>query len=207
MIGMGWDEQRVAHRPGRARPRPAAHERRLPRGGRRLADHLRQPGGGTHPRPLRGGAVRARPVGPAGRAAAARPGGDAAGRPPPRTSRPASTYACAGTGLRYHLRLVPGPDGRTLYFQDVTEKRRHEEERRIAERAASERAARIAELTTALAKATTSRDVVEAVARRVLPPFAATGLAVQTIEDHRLLHRRSHRLPEGLPRRDRQAGH
>ncbi|MEW2114622.1 SpoIIE family protein phosphatase [Streptomyces sp. NPDC005474] len=91
-----------------------------------------------------------------------------------------------GTGLRYHLRLVPGPDGRTLYLQDVTEKRRHEEERRIAERAASERAARIAELTAALAKATTSRDVVEAVARRVLPPFAATGLAVQTIEDDRL---------------------
>lgn len=29
-----------------------------------------------------------------------------------------------GTGRRYHLRLVPGPDGRTLYLQDVTEKRR-----------------------------------------------------------------------------------
>ncbi|MGY1499108.1 SpoIIE family protein phosphatase [Streptomyces sp. QTS52] len=91
-----------------------------------------------------------------------------------------------GTGRRHHLRLVPGPDGRTLYLQDVTEKRRHEEERRAAEFDASERAARIAELTAALAKATTSRDVVDAVARRVLPPFAAAGLIVQTIEDDRL---------------------
>ncbi|WP_329273794.1 SpoIIE family protein phosphatase [Streptomyces sp. NBC_01451] len=91
-----------------------------------------------------------------------------------------------GTGRRHHLRLVPGPDGRTLYLQDVTEKRRHEEERRAAEYDASERAARIAELTAGLAKATTSRDVVDVVARRVLPPFAAAGLIVQTIEDDRL---------------------
>ncbi|MGP4048382.1 SpoIIE family protein phosphatase [Streptomyces sp. 2A115] len=90
------------------------------------------------------------------------------------------------TGRRYHLRLVPGPDGRTLYFTDVTEKRRLEEERHAAERAASERATRVAELTAALAKATTSQDVVDAVARRVLPPFAATGLVVQVVEDDRL---------------------
>ncbi|MGW0824537.1 SpoIIE family protein phosphatase [Streptomyces sp. NPDC002845] len=90
------------------------------------------------------------------------------------------------SGRRYHVRLVPGPDGRTLYFTDVTEKRRLEEERRAAERAASERAARIAELTAALAKATTSQDVVDAIARRVLPPFAATGLVVQALEGDRL---------------------
>ncbi|MGA5450576.1 SpoIIE family protein phosphatase [Streptomyces umbrinus] len=83
---------------------------------------------------------------------------------------------------RYHLRLVPGPDGRTLYFADVTERRRHEEERQAAERVASERAAQMAELTAALAKATTSRDVVDALAPRVLPPFAAAGLLVQTVE-------------------------
>ena len=88
---------------------------------------------------------------------------------------------------RYHLRLVPGPDGRTLYFTDVTERRRHEEERQAAERVASERAAQIAELTAALAKATTSRDVVDALAPRVLPPFAAAGLLVQTVEGE-LLH-------------------
>ncbi|WNZ10013.1 SpoIIE family protein phosphatase [Streptomyces sp. 11x1] len=86
----------------------------------------------------------------------------------------------------YHLRLVPGPDGRTIYFTDVTERRRHEEERREAERAASERAHRIAALTAALAKATTSQDVVDAVALRVLPPFAASGLLVQDVENGRL---------------------
>ncbi|MEW2396644.1 SpoIIE family protein phosphatase [Streptomyces sp. NPDC046862] len=89
-------------------------------------------------------------------------------------------------GRRYHMRLVPGPDGRTLYFTDVTERRRLEQERRSAELAASERSARIAELTAALAKATTSRDVVEAVARRVLPPFDASGLLVQAVEGDRL---------------------
>ncbi|KMS73615.1 protein phosphatase [Streptomyces viridochromogenes] len=89
-------------------------------------------------------------------------------------------------GRLCHLRLVPGPDGRTIYFTDVTEKRRLEEERRSAERAATERAARIAELTAALAKATTSKDVVDSVARRVLPPFEATGLVVQAVEGDRL---------------------
>ncbi|MGW3137212.1 SpoIIE family protein phosphatase [Streptomyces sp. NPDC001139] len=92
------------------------------------------------------------------------------------------------TGQRFHLRLVPGPDGRTLYFQDVTEKRRLAEERQSAERSAAERALRIAELTAELAKATTSQDVVDAVATRVLPPFAATGLMVQVIEGDRLHH-------------------
>ncbi|XUL85627.1 SpoIIE family protein phosphatase [Streptomyces galilaeus] len=91
-----------------------------------------------------------------------------------------------GTGRRHHLRLVPGPDGVTLYLTDVTEKRQHEEERRASELAVARRAARIGELTTALAKATTSQDVVAAVARRVLPPFAATGLLVQAIEGDRL---------------------
>ncbi|MGW1760020.1 SpoIIE family protein phosphatase [Streptomyces mirabilis] len=90
------------------------------------------------------------------------------------------------TGRRLHLRLVPAPDGLTLYFTDVTEIRRHEDERSAAEQAAAERAARIAELTASLAKATTSRDVVDAVARRVLPPFGATGLVVQAIEDDRV---------------------
>ncbi|MFE5815835.1 SpoIIE family protein phosphatase [Streptomyces sp. NPDC056479] len=89
-------------------------------------------------------------------------------------------------GRLCHLRLVPGPDGRTIYFTDVTERRRLEEERRSAERAAVERAARIGELTAALAKATTSTDVVDAVASGVLPPFEATGLVVQTVEGDRL---------------------
>ncbi|MFJ7075150.1 SpoIIE family protein phosphatase [Streptomyces sp. NPDC098781] len=89
-------------------------------------------------------------------------------------------------GRLCHLRLVPGPDGRTIYFTDVTERRRLEEERRSADRSAAERAARMGELTAALAKATTSADVVDAVARGVLPPFEATGLVVQTVEGDRL---------------------
>ncbi|MEW1827190.1 SpoIIE family protein phosphatase [Streptomyces sp. NPDC088196] len=91
-----------------------------------------------------------------------------------------------GTGRRHHLRLVPGPDGVTLYLTDVTEKRQHEEERRASELSAARRAVRMGELTAALAKATTSQDVVAAVARRVLPPFAAAGLLVQAIEGDRL---------------------
>ncbi|MDR3082296.1 MAG: SpoIIE family protein phosphatase, partial [Streptomyces sp.] len=90
------------------------------------------------------------------------------------------------TGRRYHLRLVPGSDGRTIYLTDVTEQRRMQEEREAAEHAASERSAHITELTAALAKATTSRDVVDAVAWRVLPPFGATGLLVQAVEGDRL---------------------
>ncbi|GHE39245.1 SpoIIE family protein phosphatase [Streptomyces capitiformicae] len=90
------------------------------------------------------------------------------------------------TGRRCHLRLVPGPDGHTIYCTDVTEKRRLEDERRAAELAAAERASRIAELTAALAQATTSRDVIEAAARRVLPPFGAAGLLVQDFEGDRL---------------------
>ncbi|MFI1733122.1 SpoIIE family protein phosphatase [Streptomyces acidicola] len=91
------------------------------------------------------------------------------------------------TGRRYQLRLVPGPVGRAIYLADVTEKRRMQDEREAAERAASERAAQIAELTAALAKATTTRDVVDAVAQRVLPPFDAVGLVVQAIEGNQLI--------------------
>lgn len=92
------------------------------------------------------------------------------------------------TGSCYQVRLVPLPDGVTLYLTDVTDRRRNEAEQAAAERAAGERAARIAELTAALAKATTSRDVVDAVAQRVLPPFGATGLLVQALEDGRTLN-------------------
>lgn len=88
-------------------------------------------------------------------------------------------------GRWHHLRLVPGPDGLTLYLTDVTEKRQRQAERAASAHTASERSARIAELTTALAKAMTSHDVVEAVAQRVLPPFGASGLAVLTIEGDR----------------------
>ncbi|MET9908593.1 SpoIIE family protein phosphatase [Streptomyces sp. NPDC006476] len=101
-------------------------------------------------------------------------------------------------GRRLHLRLVPGPDGRTLYFQDVTEKRRLAEEQQAADRDAAERSARLAELTAELAKATTSQDVVDVVARRVLPAFAAAGLLVQVIEGDRLHHVGAVGFPDGF---------
>ncbi|MET8399137.1 SpoIIE family protein phosphatase [Streptomyces sp900116325] len=110
-----------------------------------------------------------------------------------RCRRSAATATPAGfdvhmpdTGRCYHLRLVPVPDGVTLYFTDVTEMRRHEAERIATETASAERASRITELTAALATATTSRDVVDAVAQRVLPPFRATGLLVQAVEGNRV---------------------
>ncbi|WP_405725361.1 SpoIIE family protein phosphatase [Streptomyces sp. NBC_01537] len=90
-----------------------------------------------------------------------------------------------GTGRWYHMRLVPLPDGLAFYFTDVHDKRMRDAEREAAARAEVERAARIAELTAALASATGSAGVVDAVARHVLPPFGAAGLVVQAIENDR----------------------
>ncbi|MEU2930719.1 GAF domain-containing protein [Streptomyces sp. NPDC007251] len=50
----------------------------------------------------------------------------------------------------------------------------------------AERSIRIGELTTALADAVTSRDVVQAVADFVLPPFSADGLVLHILEGGRL---------------------
>ncbi|MFD5570969.1 SpoIIE family protein phosphatase [Streptomyces cadmiisoli] len=85
----------------------------------------------------------------------------------------------------YHLRVVPIPDGFALYFTDVTDERKVEAQRIASERTAVERSSRIAELTAGLAAATTSADVIDAVARRVLPPFGASGLLVQVREGGR----------------------
>ncbi|MEV0780721.1 SpoIIE family protein phosphatase [Streptomyces sp. NPDC050428] len=88
----------------------------------------------------------------------------------------------------YHLRLVPVPGGLTVYLTDVTEKREREAERTTTDRATAERATRIAELTTALAEALTTEDVVEAVAQHVIQPFRATGMVVVAVEgDHKRL--------------------
>ncbi|MGK5529645.1 SpoIIE family protein phosphatase [Streptomyces sp. URMC 129] len=85
----------------------------------------------------------------------------------------------------YHLRLVPVPDGLTVYVADITERRRREAEREAAERAAAERAALVGQLTRALAEAVTAQDVVTAVADSVLPAFGASGLLVATLDDSR----------------------
>ncbi len=91
-----------------------------------------------------------------------------------------------GEGRWYHLRLVPGPEGLTIYLTDVTERRGRERERAAEDRAAAERAARIGELTAALSEAVTARDVVSALADRVLPPFGASALVVHLVENERL---------------------
>ncbi|MEU0846183.1 SpoIIE family protein phosphatase [Streptomyces sp. NPDC005962] len=90
------------------------------------------------------------------------------------------------TNRWYHIRLVPVPDGMTVHITDVTDRRALDAERSAAVHAATERATRIAELTSAFAEALTTQDVVKAVADRVLPPFGATGLICQLIEEKRL---------------------
>lgn len=87
-----------------------------------------------------------------------------------------------GGTRRYHLRVMPVPDGLTLYLTDVTEHRLAEEARADAARTAADRAAHIGRLTTALAEAVTVKDVVAAAADRVLPLFDATGLIIKTLE-------------------------
>ncbi|MGW6898805.1 SpoIIE family protein phosphatase [Streptomyces sp. NPDC054919] len=86
----------------------------------------------------------------------------------------------------YRMRLVPVPVGLTVYFTDVTENRLREAEEARAEQEAAWRTARVVALTAALAQAITVRDVVDAVADHVLPPFCATGLVVQAVEGDRL---------------------
>ncbi|MCP9208852.1 ATP-binding SpoIIE family protein phosphatase [Streptomyces sp. NEAU-Y11] len=108
---------------------------------------------------------------------------------PARYRRAAEAGAPSGFEVRwptnqrwYYMRLVPVPDGLAVYAADITETRAREEERAAAERAAAERGARLGELTDALAQALTMREVVTAIADRVLPPFGASGFVVQLIE-------------------------
>ncbi|MEV0389393.1 SpoIIE family protein phosphatase [Nonomuraea sp. NPDC050643] len=86
----------------------------------------------------------------------------------------------------YHVRLVPVPDGLTLYLADFTEKRIRDAERIAAEHAAAERAAWIQELTSTLSEAVTVKDMVRVLTKRVLPLFAAAGLVIVTVEYDRL---------------------
>lgn len=81
-------------------------------------------------------------------------------------------------GRWYHLRIIPVPDGLTVYLTDVTDKREMQARRAAEERAAAERTARIGDLTRALAEALTVKDVIDAVAERLLPLVGATGLIV-----------------------------
>jgi len=86
----------------------------------------------------------------------------------------------------YRFRLVPVPDGLACYLTDITESRMRQAEQEAAERTAAKRAARIQELASSLAEAVTSLDIFAAVADRVLPPFGASGLIIQVVEDGRM---------------------
>ncbi|MEK0097514.1 SpoIIE family protein phosphatase [Streptomyces sp. A475] len=89
-------------------------------------------------------------------------------------------------GHFFHLRMVPAPDGITIYATDVTTQRKEEAARVAAQQAAVERATRTTELTAALSKATTSQDVIDAVAQTVLPGFAGDSLLMHIVEDGQL---------------------
>lgn len=90
------------------------------------------------------------------------------------------------TGRWYRFRLVPVSDGLAWYITDITESRMRQADQEAAERTAAQRAARIQDLASALAEAVTSLDIVAAVADRVLPPFGASGLIIQVVEDGRM---------------------
>ncbi|GII71195.1 hypothetical protein Sme01_36710 [Sphaerisporangium melleum] len=88
------------------------------------------------------------------------------------------------SGRCYHVRLIPVPEGLAIFITDVTEKRAQEAEQSAAARTAAERAARIGELTSALASALTMHDVVNVSAARLSSLFDATGLIVYRIENN-----------------------
>ncbi|UXY25572.1 SpoIIE family protein phosphatase [Streptomyces sp. HUAS TT20] len=86
----------------------------------------------------------------------------------------------------YHLRLVPVPEGLTLYITDTTERHLREAERAAAERAGAERAALVQRITRELAEAVTAQDVMAAVADGVMTPLGATGLVMVGVVGDRL---------------------
>ncbi|WP_244202133.1 SpoIIE family protein phosphatase [Streptomyces diastatochromogenes] len=86
----------------------------------------------------------------------------------------------------YHLRLVPVPEGLTLYITDTTERHLREAERAAAERASAERAALVQRITRELAEAVTAQDVMAAVADGVMTPLGATGLIMLGVVGDRL---------------------
>nr|WP_234378765.1 SpoIIE family protein phosphatase [Streptomyces sp. FXJ1.172]WEO94251.1 SpoIIE family protein phosphatase [Streptomyces sp. FXJ1.172] len=100
----------------------------------------------------------------------------------------------------YHLRLVPVPEGLTLYITDTTERHLREAERASAERAAEERAALVQRITRELAEAVTAQDVMAAVADGVMTPLGATGLIMLGAVGDRLTVVGSRGYPERFTR-------
>lgn len=82
----------------------------------------------------------------------------------------------------YRIRLTPSPHGPVLHFADITDRHLSDAERTDTGQIAAERAAQLGRLTTALARAVTVRDVVDAIAAELRPLFGAVGLMVQFLE-------------------------
>ncbi|MER6355169.1 SpoIIE family protein phosphatase [Streptomyces sp. NPDC001634] len=100
----------------------------------------------------------------------------------------------------YHLRLVPVPEGLTLYITDTTERHLREAERAAAERSAAERSALVQRITRELAEAVTAQDVMAAVADGVMTPLGATGLIMLGVVGDRLTVVGSRGYPERFTR-------
>ncbi|MEV6022199.1 SpoIIE family protein phosphatase [Streptomyces sp. NPDC052036] len=99
--------------------------------------------------------------------------------------RPTELDIHSDTGRWLHVRLAPLPDGLTVCVTDINSTRRRQAEEAAAEGAAVERAARIAELTRALAVAVTGHDVAGVMATHMVPLFGAKGVGVWVNEDGR----------------------
>jgi serine phosphatase RsbU (regulator of sigma subunit)/PAS domain-containing protein len=89
-------------------------------------------------------------------------------------------------GRWLRMRLVPAPEGLTVYVTDITSVRRQGAQQAAAEGAAVERSAWIAELARALAAAVTGQDVVDAVDAHMLALFGAAGVGVWVQERGRI---------------------
>ncbi|CAM5585419.1 ATP-binding SpoIIE family protein phosphatase [Streptomyces narbonensis] len=88
-------------------------------------------------------------------------------------------------GHWYRIRIAPVPDGMSVYVSDIDEARIQEVRASRSRHEAVRRAERIKNLTVSLSGALTVQDVVNAVARRVLPPFGADGLTIGVLEESR----------------------
>ncbi|MED7952048.1 SpoIIE family protein phosphatase [Streptomyces sp. BE303] len=81
------------------------------------------------------------------------------------------------TGRWYRFRLLPVAEGLLAFLTDVTDRRTYHGYDAVGH------SARVAQLTGALARAITSDEVVGTVVEHVLPPFDATGLIIQAVEE------------------------
>ncbi|MDQ1629548.1 MAG: hypothetical protein QOI54_3292 [Actinomycetota bacterium] len=102
-------------------------------------------------------------------------------------SRDPATFAMydVETDRWHQLRVVPAPDGLSLFATDVTAVRAAELER-ARELTRPEQARRVLAYSQALAEADTVADVTDVVATMVLPAFAAAGLLVSLLDSGKL---------------------